>query len=280
MVGKSLSRHLKRGKLRRIGRPFYNGLVTAQLRRIARKERAFRFDETPLTEEKLTAVVKTFERPETLKRLLDSLFRLYPRMRVIVADDSREPTEDPRVRTIRLPFDSGVSAGRQAALEAVETPYLLLLDDDFVFYRETDLEAAMAIMEREPRIDIMGGRVVNLPSMRSNDYRWARLYPTKARSLVSPGSMIGGLEVYDKVANFYIARTDSLKKVGWDPRIKRLDHADFFTRAKGVLLTVYNPDLKILHAQTPFDENYTEKKGDLRQDRLVLRLKYYAKYAK
>ena len=47
-----------------------------------------------------------------------------------------------------------------------------------------------------------------------------------------------------------------------------------------MLLTVYNPDMKILHAQTPFNEKYMERKGDLDQDRMILRLKYYAKYAK
>jgi len=66
-----------------------------------------------------------------------------------------------------------------------------------------------------------------------------------------------------------------LKLVGWDERIKRLDHADFFTRAKGVLVTVYNPEFKILHAQTPFDRHYLSKRYDLGQDRLVLRMKYY-----
>lgn len=45
-------------------------------------------------------------------------------------DDSREPLEYEGVKRIVLPYDSGVSAGRQSALEAVETPYVLLLDDD------------------------------------------------------------------------------------------------------------------------------------------------------
>jgi len=275
MVGRRLSHQLKQGRLRWIGRPLYEGLIDLQLARIAWKERGLRFENTPLVTGKLTAVVKTFERPETVKRLLDSLFRLYPGMRVIVVDDSRVPVTDPRVRMIRLPYDSGVSLGRQRALEAVETPYVLLLDDDFVFYRETVLEPALALMERERRIDIMGGEVVNLPSMRVNDYRGAGLYPTEAVSLIPPGSRIAGLEVYDKVPNFYIARTASLRMVGWDPRIKRLDHADFFTRAKGVLVTVLNPGFKVLHAQTPFREGYMQKRRDTRADQLILRHKYY-----
>ena len=66
-----------------------------------------------------------------------------------------------------------------------------------------------------------------------------------------PGSFINGLPVYNKVANFYIGRTERIRLVGWNPALKRLDHADFFTRALGILTTVFNPNLKCLHAQTP-----------------------------
>ncbi len=57
--------------------------------------------------------------------------------------------------------------------------------------------------------------------------------------------------------------------------IKRLDHADFFTRAKGVLTTVFDPSFKVLHARTPFDKAYMEKRMDLESDRKVLWQKYY-----
>ena len=83
------------------------------------------------------------------------------------------------------------------------------------------------------------------------------------------------MAVHDKVANFYIARTESIRKVGWDPQIKRLDHADFFTRAKGVLTTVFDPAFKVLHARTPFDRDYMRKRLDVQSDREILRRKYY-----
>lgn len=275
MVGRRLSHLLKRGKLSFLGKPLYNALVGAELACVRLRDGKKPFAQTALVDEKLTAVIKTFERPDTLRRLVRSIKKLYPGMHVIVVDDSRSPLELEGVKTVRMPYDSGVSAGRQKALEQVRTPYLLLLDDDFIFYRKTELEPAMQLMETHSQIDIMGGEVVNLPSFKSADYREAHLHPTPAASLFPPGSEIGGVPVYDKVPNFYIARTECLKLVGWDERIKRLDHADFFTRAKGVLATVFNKDLKVLHAQTPFDTAYLKIRHDVRADRTVLYSKFY-----
>ncbi|WP_297525002.1 glycosyltransferase [Sulfurovum sp.] len=278
MLGQTLSRHLKHGKLQWLGKPLYEGLVALELKWVEKKEQGrLPFTNTPLVNTKLTAIIKTFERPETLKRLLSSLRRCYPDMHVIMADDSHEPQKPDGVETIILPYDSGVSAGRQKALDAVKTPYVLLLDDDFIFYAETKLEEALNILEHEPAIDIMGGEVVNLPSFKAADYRDARLHPTDKASLIPQGTLLSGLPVYDKIPNFYIARTERLKLVGWDARIKRLDHADFFTRAKGTLVTVMNGQFKILHAQTPHNRPYMQKRYDVKQDSAVLKMKYYMK---
>jgi hypothetical protein len=211
----------------------------------------------------ITALVKTFERPHVLRRLLDSIRRLYPELPVVVVDDSREPGSLPGVQTIAMPYDSGISAGRNEGLRHVETPYVLVLDDDFVFYRHTALGPALATMEQHPEIDIMGGKVIDLPLMRARRLPEGDIFDTTARPRAALGSMVGDLRVVDKVPTFYLARRDRLSLVGWDPQLKRADHADFFTRALGVLTTVSNPDLRCLHARTPFDANYMSKRMDL-----------------
>jgi len=223
----------------------------------------------------LTAIVKTFERPSVLRRLLRSIKRKYPRLHVIVVDDSRYPKSSSGVHTIVIPYDSGVSAGRNEALRHVETRYVLVMDDDFVFYRHTDLEASLAIMENHPEIDIVGGEVIDLPFFETADYSRDDLFPTDAKASMPPGSSIGGLPVCDKTANFFIARTDRIRLVGWDAELKRVDHTDFFTRAKGTLTTVYNENMKCLHAKTPFDTAYMQKREDVENDFLILRHKYF-----
>jgi hypothetical protein len=60
----------------------------------------------------VTAVIKTFERPRILRRLVESIGRLYPSLSIVVVDDSRDPVQSPGVRTITMPYDSGVGGGR------------------------------------------------------------------------------------------------------------------------------------------------------------------------
>lgn len=222
----------------------------------------------------LTAVIKTFERPARLRRLLKSIRRFYPALAVIVVDDSKHPLELEGVETVKLPYDSGVSAGRREGLSRVTTKYMLNLDDDFVFYNGTRLASALGVMERFEQIDIMGGKVVDLPLYIVHDYAGVGLFPTRAKSLNLPGTLIGGMPVYDKVANFFIGRTEHIRLVDWDPQLKRLDHADFFTRAKGTLTTVFNETLAILHAKTPFGRTYMQSKGDIARDRRLLAHRY------
>ena len=266
------------GKLRIIGKPLYTLAVSAELasqRMIDCINGAPKAPGKPYVERNLTAVVKTFERPAVLRRLIAGIWRNYPHLRIIVADDSRRPSHIGNVQTVIMPCDSGISAGRNEALRHVETQYVLLLDDDFVIYRHTNLAASLAIMENYSQIDIMGGEVIDLPFFTKTDYSKASLYPSNSKSTMPAGSYIGGLPVYDKVANFFIGRTDRIKLVQWDPQLKKLEHADFFTRAKGVLTTVFNANMKCLHAPTPFDAAYMKRRHDLAADREVIKLRYY-----
>jgi glycosyltransferase involved in cell wall biosynthesis len=222
----------------------------------------------------VTAVIKTFERPTRCQALINSIRLFYPTLKIIVVDDSNEPKRFAGSTTISLPYDSGVSAGRSAGLASVETKYVLNLDDDFVFYSRTNVPAAVTLMEQYDEIDIMGGCVVDLPLFIRHDYRTGNLHPHETKSLKPGGQKIGNLEVYDKVPNFFLGRTESVRRVDWDCNLKRIDHADFFTRAKGILTSVLNPELDVLHVRNPFDWVYLEKRLDLSADIAYLRQKY------
>lgn len=271
-----LFHHLKRGKLMFIGKPLFVSMVAVELWWERLLEMFFhpKFEQQ-LVDESVTAIVKTFERPKELKRLIKSIRRFFPNMHIIVVDDSRKPGKIDGVVCIEMSYDSGVSAGRNMAVSQVDTKYLLLLDDDFVFCRKTDLEPAVRKMDKHADVDIMGGEVLTLPLYTRSRYEKDSLHPTTREATMPDSSSIGGMAVQDKVANFYIAKTASIKRVGWDARIKRLDHADFFTRAKGVLTTVFNPEFKVLHAQTPFNKAYMHKRNAYEDDQKLLYEKYY-----
>ncbi len=259
-------RALTAGSARRLAHPVFDALVDAQLAVAARAP----ITQTTSVDGRLTLVIKTFERPALLHRLVTSIRRMYPSVAIIVVDDSRQPSRLPNVETIELPFDQGVSAGRQVGLDHVTTPYVMILDDDFVFYRATRLERALDVLDRQPRIDVIGGQLIDLPYLRFREPPLGRIFPTRATPREPIGSTIDGLLVCDKVANFYVARTDALRKVGWTPALRRLDHADFFTRALGILVCVFDRELRAFHAQTPFDTAYMAHRTDIAADQMVL----------
>lgn len=252
--------------------PLFNGLVHVQIALITAGDRLRRRApaDHPLLDE-LTLVVKTFERRALLLRLLRSIRRTYPGIRIVVVDDSREPAVLEGADYVVLPFDSGVSAGRNAGLARVKTPYTMILDDDFVFYRNSDLLASLRKIAAEPRIDILGGIVFTLPMMELNDSSRTSIYKEGAKPSSTP---LAGLEQRLKVPNFFIARTERLRLIGWDDRIRRQEHIDFFTRAHGVLTTVLDPRLRCLHAKSPFDRHYMGYRLDYQLDMELLARRY------
>ncbi len=256
--------------MRRVASPLFRASVAGEL--AVQRALAALSPPAPDTslDDQLTVLVKTFERPAIVERLVASIRARYPSLPIIVVDDSRVPRPLSGVETITLPFDSGVSAGRQAGLDQVRTPFVLVVDDDFVFYRGTHLRPALERLTQHPRIDILGGELIDLPYLRARRPPFGRVFPTPAQPLVPIGTTIDGLLVCDKVANFYVARTERLRLVGWDPALKRIDHADFFTRALGILVTAFDPELRCFHAQTPFDAAYMSYRTDDHADRMIL----------
>lgn len=258
------------GPQRRIARQAWRLLLALAIRRRQRG----RSPQRGAALSDVTAVIKTFERPRRCRELIGSIRRLYPGLKIIVADDSAQPVDHPGTQMIRLPFDSGVGAGRQAALDSVETEFVLNLDDDFLFCAKTDVGAARDLLRQYPEVDILGGQVIDLPLGIVHDFAAAHLHSIAREPLLPPGTRLGPLRVLDKVPNFFLARTASVKAVGWDPSLRRLDHADFFTRARGRLVTAMWDGWQILHCRDPFDDAYLRFRNDVAADRLILARRY------
>jgi hypothetical protein len=222
----------------------------------------------------LTVVIKTFERPRETRRLVKSVRRSHPHVRIVIVDDSRHPQQIDGTDVIPLPFNSGVSKGRRIGFESVETPFCLTMDDDFVMSRRTRLGEALKLIDSCPDIDVLGGAVINLPDLRRPDYSAAHLYSGHAAPVLAPGTDVGGLPVRLKVPNFFLARTERLLSVGWDDELKFLDHADFFTRASGRLVTVQDERFFVYHGRNPFDRSSPERRANMAASRRMLSRRY------
>ncbi|MFB6231677.1 MAG: glycosyltransferase family 2 protein [Salinibacter sp.] len=218
----------------------------------------------------VSLIIKTFERQQVLERLLDSIaVQGYADCPILVADDSREPYRDAIVEQygdlvdeyLVLPFNSGVSKGRNELLERVDTRYFVLNDDDFVYGDITDLETARRELV-EHDLDILGGQLAEkrksyhydwIPTRVSN---WIGLYSehwekgawvadiretSDGGIKMEPYPAPSALQPCDLALQFFIARTSAVRDTvgGWNPKLKSNgEHWEFFYRCKQAGLRV------------------------------------------
>jgi len=209
-------------------------------------------------------IVKTFERPTTVRRLIRTARRIFEG-RIIVADDSRVPLTDlgDGVEIVALPFNVGLSAGRNAALDRVETEYVFVTDDDTVFTVASDIVAMMQYLDDHPEVDLIAIQLVNLPWWYAIDNTAQGLYPGAAPPLRQTGEMIGGAMVVPKAENVFLARTASIKAIRWDDDLRLVEHKDFFSRASGRLVCVQADGVRAYHAKSPHNAFYMQHRLDV-----------------
>ncbi|XP_037701898.1 beta-1,4 N-acetylgalactosaminyltransferase 1 isoform X2 [Choloepus didactylus] len=206
----------------------------------------------------VTIATKTFLRYNRLRALIASIRRFYPTVTVVIADDSEKPesVSGPHIEQYLMPFGKGWFAGRNLAVSQVTTKYVLWVDDDFVFTARTRLEKLVDVLERTP-LDLVGGAVREITG-----------FATTYRQLLSvePGApgrgdclrqkrgfhheLVGfpGCVVTDGVVNFFLARTDKVREVGFDPRFNRVAHLEFFLDGLGSLRVGSCSDVVVDHA--------------------------------
>jgi len=205
--------------------------------------------------EGITAAIKAFERPQCLERLIRSIRRFCPGMNVVVGDDSIRPVPRRDVRYLRLPPDIGLSAGRNAMLRAIDTPYFLLLEDDMEFSAETRVELLEQLVA-DRVVDIAGGDLVRcrrkLWFVRRKPQHYNGLFDLHDGHLrlVEGDRGRGPIhQLCDIVPNFFVARTEQILAMGgWDEELKLYEHEEFFVRTKRHGLNIgFCPEVRIYH---------------------------------
>lgn len=216
----------------------------------------------------VTVLVKTFNRPKTVSGAIRKIRRFYPNIRILLADDSKETVEinDGKTEVFSMPFDSGVSRGRNFLLQKVETPYFLMMDDDHYFNVRTNLGKMLCLLEEED-FDILSALVFQRAFLRREFYR-KELVDFYLNMEIDNGVLrfFDGFHVRTKdyvkcdlVHQFFIAKTEAVSQMGgWDDRLKTADHADFFIRVKQAQLKVgYTPRARVDHVHRR-DERFSK----------------------
>ncbi|KAI5095604.1 beta-1,4 N-acetylgalactosaminyltransferase 1, partial [Silurus meridionalis] len=221
----------------------------------------------------VTIATKTFLRYDKLQVLIDSIRQFYPTVTIIIADDSEHPklVTGPYIEHYIMPFKKGWFAGRNLAVSQVTTKYVLWVDDDFIFTSNTKLEKMVAVLE-STSLDLVGGAVREVTG-----------YTATYRHIISTAK--GGEDgdclhirrgfhhalegfpncvVADAVINFFMARTEKVRQVGFDPRLARVAHLEFFVDGLGVLHVGSCDDVIINHASKikgmlPWGQSETDK---------------------
>nr|XP_006973370.1 beta-1,4 N-acetylgalactosaminyltransferase 1 isoform X2 [Peromyscus maniculatus bairdii] len=206
----------------------------------------------------VTIATKTFLRYDRLRALIASIRRFYPTVTIVIADDSDKPERisDPHVEHYLMPFGKGWFAGRNLAVSQVTTKYVLWVDDDFVFTARTRLEKLVDVLERTP-LDLVGGAVREISGF-STTYRQLLSVEPGAPGLGDCLRQKRGFHhelvgfpscvVTDGVVNFFLARTDKVREVGFDPRLNRVAHLEFFLDGLGSLRVGSCSDVVVDHA--------------------------------
>ena len=153
----------------------------------------------------------------------------------------------PSARFIRLEGVDGVSAGRNCVVRHAVTAYVMIMDDDVEFSRDTRVDALLAPLQQDVRLALVAACYAPsdcyaLNASETNRGSTVRLAPVPATSALS------GLIYADVAHNVFVARTASLRAHPWDERQKLMEHKTFFLalRKAGWAVAV-NPLVTITH---------------------------------
>lgn len=188
---------------------------------------------------KLTAIIRTFERPKALQRLVKSIRRFHPALKVLVADDGIEATSCKQADYFRLPSEKGQAAALNALLARVRTPYFLVLDDRAELHGGSQLTSLLELVASD-RLDVAAGSLVGCEkklwffTKRKPVAQHGLLEIAGDRVALLAGSRSQGEGFWwcDLVGNFFVARTDRVRAMGgWDPELRDDAREEFFFRA-------------------------------------------------
>jgi len=207
------------------------------------------------------------------RRLVEQILRLRLPFPILVAVEedttdqqhlSRIYTSGMRGDVAFLPIgrDGGLSKGRNAIISHVKTPFVTLLDDDFVFNEKESPRVllnhicfVLTVLQTR-QYDLIGGCTLQ-PCLR---YRLSKQDPHHL-NIISHEYVQGGPKVQsaDMVDNFFVARATKLRNILWDENLKVGEHEDFFIRARHKVAIGHYADLFMANDRSCRDQDKWRK---------------------
>uniref|UniRef100_A0A8C7CFB4 Glycosyltransferase 2-like domain-containing protein n=1 Tax=Oncorhynchus kisutch TaxID=8019 RepID=A0A8C7CFB4_ONCKI len=223
---------------------------------------------------RVSIVTKTFLRYTELQALISSIRTYYKDIKIIIADDSLEPQKvnGSNIEQYIMPPAQGWFAGRNLAVSQVTTKYFLWVDDDFLFTDKTKIENLVEVMEATPELDVVGGSVAG-----HGQFYFSLVYQDgngedggclnrKGAVTYQPVPGFPTCSFTSGVVNLFLGRTDAVRKVGFDPRLKRVAHSEFFMDGLGSLLVASCSHVSIDHQPKIENAKYSSFRNQQSKD--------------
>ncbi len=245
-----------------------------------------------------TALIKTFNRPPVLFHLLQSIRTHYPNLPIIVVDDSNEDKkiinkkycDEFNACWIELPFDTGLSEGRNTGLRLIKTKFTHIFDDDNLLkdnmrlqkmqylLENTDIDLIGTVTQNDKICSTFAHNFINVEKNEDDEYtKYVLTCTINLKEEDKIESPIKELNLYKChiVHNNFMAYTDKLLQTQWRPYLKLQEHELFFVDWYFKNFTVATcPDL-IMDSNIFIKKEYREfrKRNFLRNHELTIIIK-------
>jgi hypothetical protein len=211
----------------------------------------------------VTFGITMHRRAEHVQHLISSILTFYPWARITVADDSSSmPPMANRVRVINCPADCGLSAMRNALAADLKTPFMVLLEEDFVFHQGTVIEKLIDVMNHDTTIGWVGGGVMTnqISRVDAHDFDVCRddyLLMHSRRPYFSTNTGVPYRHC-DMCLNFGLIRRELMQEVKWREELKLGEHMAWFIDNYNLnrWRIAVTPNVTIIHDQSRRNEQY------------------------
>jgi GT2 family glycosyltransferase len=194
----------------------------------------------------VTVITHTHGRIDDVLRLHDSVQQWFPDTTVIASEDTgaagverttaagSNASRGSTLRWLQQPPDCGLSYARNSMMLVATTPFVQLLDDDFVLDEQSHLDLLLERLLTHPGVAIASPVI---PADMAKGWVFQGLIKSTKDTLeLTSGDRgyVDGCTRVDYVPNVFMARKNALLAAngGWDPELKLGEHEEFFFRLR------------------------------------------------
>jgi hypothetical protein len=238
----------------------------------------------------IAIIIPTMMRHNALTQLVDSIKKTQDSnwYRIYIADQGNYELEKEQYydklraeghKIVYLPFNCGLSYSRNQLVKLTSEPYIMTIDDDFIFTEDTAIENFARILEDDKELGCVGGDLKHNPP-----YNWTLKYvkndkenylyyiACKDRDIKNTLSTTVQKSLSylycDIVLNFAMYKREVLDNFHWDENLKLVEHSDFFLRLQQETKwkVAHTSSVIAIHDQDRTNPSYTLLRSKLNCD--------------